>query len=628
MINYRAQTIIYVDNCCNVRAKLQTIFGSHVLICLDIFHWLKRWDDIVADKKSERYPVFRSLLSRCVLQASVAEYREKSELLEDKLGRQPTAKEILKQCNKSTPAAADIDKSVRAVVEFFLLEDARIIAATPTTTTTNGGAASSPPQLFLKDPTRVRDVLRKQLSHVNCLCDPPNVNLYRRNAAGKTNCSRSSSQNERFNLGANREILRYSSVSVTRGNRTMYSFVDGFNKSANIRRRGATDYHTSNMESLAYANSLAEALGIESLPFPDVSLASMSCMPCQEEKLGFELDADGFDKTSDSNMGLDSDDVVEEDMEETRDANDDNDMSESDAAEVERIEELLGRMRDTEIQSAPRNSLEAFSCLTGENPWLPFLEDNSPRAKAEQKLFDDMKENFNRNASPATPVHGYEAFSKAWSQEVGQRYLARLAGVVDDEDTESDIIYSKTAKQLSDYYDKRQCETQTALLSTIESSQRQQNVNRIIRSSRASVSTPNVVQVQPIQYPMNQTRTPLGAPLALNTMIAFPRGSVAMNPTCTGGAAPFVPPTPQFNQQIPTCLPSGTYRRICRHCGRVRSQHRSSKEFGMGKCKFIHCARCLQPHTKMGLMCEARPGPNVLLDDLVMFDMSVKSLLG
>ena len=73
--------VIYVDNCCQVCSKLQAIFGTHVLVCLDIFHWLARWDDCIQDKKSPRYRVFKSLMSRAVLQASELEYQaQKAEL--------------------------------------------------------------------------------------------------------------------------------------------------------------------------------------------------------------------------------------------------------------------------------------------------------------------------------------------------------------------------------------------------------------------------------------------------------------------------------------------------------------------------------------------------------------------
>ena len=372
------------------------------------------------------------------------------------------------------------------------------------------------------------------------------------------------------------------------------------------------------------------------MPFPDASLA---CQPCQDEKFGFDLDANGFDLVSDANMELDSDETapVTGDDDNIDPAGGDADgegdpVSEADVVEVARIESLLGSVRETEIQSGPRNSLAAFAKMTGENPWLPFLHDQSPRAIAEKRLFLEMKDSYDRHTSPSTPLRGYEAFSTAWSQEVGQRYLARLAGVVDDS-TETDIIYSKTAKQLAGFYDKLEAQERIAtVLNTTESTRRQRNVNRVIRDSRANIVTPAAVSVEPMMYAQQLggtvgRRTPLGAPLVLNTNIAFPGGLMAMNAhQSLGGAAPFLPPRLQTVQEITAFIPKGTYRKICQKCGRLRSDH-PSKQFGARKCTFRHCARCLIPHERMGLACKARHGPNVRLDDLVEFDLRMKSIL-
>lgn len=631
--------VIYVDNCCNVRAKLQGIFGAHVLVCLDIYHWLARWDECVRDKKSPRYPVFKSLMSRAVLQASESDYREKATELRVKLGREPTAKEILKQCRKSTPSPANIEESVRAIIEYFLLEDAKIIAATPVVTgqTTNSTGPSLPPKLFMQQPTVVRDVLRRQLAHVQCVCDPPNVVLYRQNGAGIIFCGRSSSQNERFFREINEKVLRFCSVSVTRAERTIWVCVDGWNQGANVRRLGAEDYHTSNLESLAFANSLAKALGLpdSDIPFPDVSLASMSCQPCQEEEVGFELDAGGFDATmSEMNHELDDDGsaVSEGEQDQNPEAASESaveeHVSETDAAEIARIEELLGRVRNREILSGRKNSLESFTLMTGENPWLPFLDDRSPRALAERKLFNEMKANFDRHVSPSTPVRGYEAFSSAWCQEVGQRYLARLAGVVSD-DTEVEVIYSKTAKQLADFFDKLESESQVAaVLNTAEATQRQREVNQVIRRSRENLPSPAVVPVGPIRYSQTgQTRaTPIGAPLVLNTAIALPVGTVTMNPQSVSGAAPFLRHILEPRQSIPSCLlPKGAFRKICQHCGRLRADHQSG--FGKTKCTYRNCGRCFQQHLGMGLACKAQPGPSVRPNDLAAYDVKIKMIL-
>ena len=264
--------------------------------------------------------------------------------------------------------------------------------------------------------------------------------------------------------------------------------------------------------------------------------------------------------------------------------------------------------------------------MTGENPWLPFLDDNQDtRAVAERRLFNEMKSNYDRHVSPSTPIRGYDAFSRAWCDEVGQRYLARLAGVVED-DMEVEVIYSKTAQQLADFFDKLEAEAQVAtVLNTNEAIQRQRDLNRLIRNGQQTVVTPTVVPVRPVAYHQagpNQ-RIPLGAPLVMNRSIGFPRGFLHPNLQSVGGAVPFLIPNLETRQQIPACVPKGTYRRICQHCGRMRTKHHSAKEFGKTKCKFTHCARCLQPHIGMGLACKAVAGPGVRVDDLVAYDVKI-----
>ena len=43
----------YIDNCCTWRKKLQTVFGDQLVVCLDIFHAVKR----VSDKIPKRHPL-------------------------------------------------------------------------------------------------------------------------------------------------------------------------------------------------------------------------------------------------------------------------------------------------------------------------------------------------------------------------------------------------------------------------------------------------------------------------------------------------------------------------------------------------------------------------------------------
>ena len=75
--NEQAVKVIYVDNCCSVRVKLQAIFGAEAMAKLDPFHWFKRFEPIAADANSEEAATFRGLLHRAVFVAPVEECTEK-----------------------------------------------------------------------------------------------------------------------------------------------------------------------------------------------------------------------------------------------------------------------------------------------------------------------------------------------------------------------------------------------------------------------------------------------------------------------------------------------------------------------------------------------------------------------
>lgn len=161
-------------------------------------------------------------------------------MLERKLKRTPTVKEIRKASKKTTPPADQIEKSVRAIIEYFLLEDARAVAASacaPAANSPDGAAETSPqPKLFFKGQNKVRDLLQRQLRHVTCLCDPPSLNMYRATLAGAEHCCRGSSKNEILNKMFNREVLPYGIVSVQRADRCCWTLVDEWNAKANIKK--------------------------------------------------------------------------------------------------------------------------------------------------------------------------------------------------------------------------------------------------------------------------------------------------------------------------------------------------------------------------------------------------------
>jgi len=622
--------VIYVDNCCNVRAKLQEIFGNDVLVCLDIFHWLQRWEDCIRDRHSERYAVFRALMSRAVLQASPEEYSEQKLLVEKKLGRVPTVKEVLAACHTVTPPVDAIHRSISAIVEYFLMEDAKAVARAgaqsaeeevanllePRSKATESSTQQQ--RLFFKDHAIVRKKHADQSKHIKCIVDPAGVCLHRTSPEGKKYCSRGSSKNERLNRKVNEDVLRFPIIAAQRAERAMWQLLDGWNRKANIVRSGGTDYHIANIESLAYGNALALEAGCQELPF-NISLPTTPVTQGNIEYMGFELCKEGVgvptgdledmvgnnEQEDDGRGGIEvcvgagssSDGEEEEDSSTYLAHQVDNQEMVNNA--VNQIETIIHAACEPQI-SQSQSSLQVFSAMTGNCPWLPFSDDNNAIAKAERELFETMKDNYNRHANRSGPK-GYNKFSSDWDIETGRRYLMRLSG---DEDIVP--IYRKTAEQLASFFDTIAEKKAAAQLSTTTGLDKIHQVNSILKAARAGINRPVVIEATLIVFPQELSRegrhTHLGAPLTLNTKAAFPQ-PIPMNPGCTRkGAAPFLSP-PRLEQvvpQIPRRRPLNLFKKVCIKCGRSRGEHYVIKEgctsrssmFGSSQCPYTHCARC------------------------------------
>ena len=90
----------------------------------------------------------------------------------------------------------------------------------------------------------------------------------------------------------------------------MWWFLDDREESVNINRLGADNDWTTNLESKALANSLAEDVGYEKI----FKNASLPTVPPSDEIFGFELDKDLFQLASaDTNV---QNDIPQEDLEE------------------------------------------------------------------------------------------------------------------------------------------------------------------------------------------------------------------------------------------------------------------------------------------------------------------------
>jgi hypothetical protein len=93
-----AVKVVYVDNCCSVRNIVSECFpGASKHVKLNAFHWLKRWNDILANPGKDHGGVFRALMCRALFNVECTEYAAAKEKLQKKKKQEPSVKEILRE---------------------------------------------------------------------------------------------------------------------------------------------------------------------------------------------------------------------------------------------------------------------------------------------------------------------------------------------------------------------------------------------------------------------------------------------------------------------------------------------------------------------------------------------------
>ena len=177
--------VIYVDNCCNVSNKLKDIFSRAVLVKLDPFHWLVRWNDALLEPTSMQGGIVRQMFSRAIFNVDQAEFdRARDRLLKKNRNRdnyEIANKKILKEPNAVIPCPAILRSNVEAVMQCLFNEDAKIQATQATRNETDNTPL---PKTYWKRNLRdVQDVIRRQMKHIDegCLSDPPHVDLFKMN---------------------------------------------------------------------------------------------------------------------------------------------------------------------------------------------------------------------------------------------------------------------------------------------------------------------------------------------------------------------------------------------------------------------------------------------------------------
>jgi hypothetical protein len=175
--NRSSVKLIYVDNCCSVRKRLQDIFGTACHVKLDSFHWFQRWDTVLYDVNSEEAAVFRGLMRRAVKVCDDEEYQRGKEVAGAKLNRRlggnvaPTHRQVMAEARAVIPPKDDLERNILAVLSYCYSNDAalelrKMQAEPPLEGTKFPNPFFKSMTYKLKDRKTVRDAILNLLEHV------------------------------------------------------------------------------------------------------------------------------------------------------------------------------------------------------------------------------------------------------------------------------------------------------------------------------------------------------------------------------------------------------------------------------------------------------------------------------
>jgi len=390
------------------------------------------------------------------------------------------------------------------------------------------------------------------------------------------------------------------------------------NDTRRIHRLGEIDYGTSRTEVLALLNSIASGAGHNDveLPFP---LLTVPCLlPNRyKEAIGLNWQYPEYDNVSNptqtSNLHTFDADTEEylrqidfdamDDEEQLDDSNNDaKEEQEEDTIEPIALNENQNEEENVELQlevdaevehllvldqRSPETSLQTFSRLTNQEPWIPFrpLNTTTPKTQldfAEYQLFQTMKKDFKRHISPGQP-HGYKDFELAWNLEVAERYRKFMDS--DYNNTYITIINRKSFIQLQQHHDDV---IESERIGRVVVNNQMTTFNEVMTETR-QLTAPRTGRIAtPMVYPATGLETPFGAPTTLNPDIG--RQGVRGNTNVNQGVSPWVVQAPTYNLPVHP-LANFNKKTWCVKCGYQKKQHTKEERFGT-KCNRDYCANC------------------------------------
>lgn len=443
----------WVDKCCQWRPLLQTVFPNGETK-LDAFHWMERFDPLLADTKSREARLFVSLLHRAMFLVTPQEFQSVKDKLWKKKGHEPTTKEVLKKSRSVIPGPDLLLVNVQQLIGYCIYTDSQTSVKRATASEEEKKLLAG---FFFKplksDGFDGYKLIRQQLSHIKkgCLSDPEDVGVHFYNSGLDIwHTMRGTSGLEADNKLI--DELTGNSIGIELADRLLWNFFEQSNDRKRIQRCGEIDYGASKTETLAFINVQAASAGFSGteLPYPDLHLPRV--LPnIEEEAIGLDFKFPDYEDVSnpthlsnerwnysgsaeeatDNDMAefLDGMLIIEDEDEEEEEQVDSDALpteeepaSDNDEAEDERISKADLLQPNVFVSDrAAESTRQVFERLTNQQPWIPFRKKDSsvPATELqieEDRLFDDLQSEFKRTIAPSHK-NGCHDFEKAWNTE-------------------------------------------------------------------------------------------------------------------------------------------------------------------------------------------------------------------
>lgn len=154
--------VLYVDrDCCSAggKGKAAAMFSEwdQLVVRLDLWHFMRRIAVGVTTDCHPLYGPFMGRLSACIFEWDAGDVERLKEACDGK----PTAKELARHCRRRTRGAQETKELIERLLKDFM-----------EATDTMGV------RLFDKD--RMNEIWRTQQQHIDCIQDPPGVQLYKK----------------------------------------------------------------------------------------------------------------------------------------------------------------------------------------------------------------------------------------------------------------------------------------------------------------------------------------------------------------------------------------------------------------------------------------------------------------